>query len=107
MEYLLQLKDGYLLNVESDEESYGGCPTCDYGSEYINTLTLICSKCEHTISVSQMYDFVLSSGTVMKVFLHNSEALKASTEKDLGKLVKKLFVKETGETNFKLETWWK
>lgn len=29
MEYLLQLKDGYLLNIESDEESYGGCPTCD------------------------------------------------------------------------------
>lgn len=49
MEYLLQLKDGYLLNIESDEESYGGCPTCDYGSEYINTLTLICSKCRHTI----------------------------------------------------------
>lgn len=24
MEYLLQLKDGYLLNIESDEESYGG-----------------------------------------------------------------------------------
>lgn len=107
MEYLLQLKDGYLLNIESDEESYGGCPTCDYGSEYINTLTLICSKCRHTISISQMYDFALSSGTVMKVFLHNSEALKASTEKDLGKLVKKLFEKETGETNFKLETWWK
>lgn len=107
MEYLLKLKDGYLRGIESDGERYGGCPTCDYGSEYINTLTLICSKCEHTISVSQMYDFVLSSGTVMKVFLHNSEALKASTEKDLGKLVKKLFEKETGETNFKLETWWK
>ena len=54
-----------------------------------------------------MYDFALSSGVVMKVFLQNSETLKASTEKDLGKLVKKLFVKETGETNFKLETWWK
>lgn len=107
MKYLLKLKDGYLRDIESDEERYRGCPTCDYGSEYINTLTLICSKCEHTISVSQMYDFVLSSGTVMKVFLHNSEALKASTEKDLGKLVKKLFEKETGETNFKLETWWK
>lgn len=107
MEYLLKLKDGYLRDIESDEESYRGCPTCNYGSEYINTLTLICSKCRHTISISQMYDFALSSGVVMKVFLHNSEALKASTEKDLGKLVKKLFEKETGETNFKLETWWK
>lgn len=54
-----------------------------------------------------MYDFALSSGVVMKVFLQNSETLKASTEKDLGKLVKNFFVKETGETNFKLETWWK
>lgn len=26
MEYLLQLKDGYLLDIESDEESYDGCP---------------------------------------------------------------------------------
>lgn len=107
MEYLLKLKDGYLRDIESDEERYGGCPTCDYGSEYINTLTLICSKCRHTISISQMYDFALSSGVVMKVFLQNSETLKASTEKDLGKLVKKLFEKETGKTNFKLETWWK
>jgi hypothetical protein len=104
MEYLLQLKDGYLLNIESDEESYGGCPTCDYGSEYINTITLICSKYTHTISISQMYDFALSSGVVMKVFLRNSETLKASTEKDLGKLVKKLLEQETCETNFELKT---
>lgn len=104
MEYLLQLKDGYLLNIESDEESYGGCPTCDYGSEYINTITLICSKYTHTISISQMYGFALSSGVVMKVFLRNSETLKASTEKDLGKLVKKLLEQETCETNFELKT---
>lgn len=104
MEYLLQLKDGYLLNIESDEESYGGCPTCDYGSEYINTITLICSKYTHTISISQMYDFALPSGVVMKVFLRNSETLKASTEKDLGKLVKKLLEQETCETNFELKT---
>lgn len=104
MEYLLQLKDGYLLNIESDEESYGGCPTCDYGSEYINTITLICSKYTHTISISQMYDFALPSGVVMKVFLRNSETLKASTEKDLGKLVKKLLEQETCKTNFELKT---
>ncbi len=104
MEYLLQLKDGYLLNIESDEESYGGCPTCDYGSEYINTITLICSKYTHTISISQMYDFALPSGVVMKVFLRNSETLKASTEKNLGKLVKKLLEQETCETNFELKT---
>ena len=48
MEYLLQLKDGYLLDIESDEESYDGCPTCNYNSEYINTITLICSKYTHT-----------------------------------------------------------
>ena len=104
MEYLLQLKDGYLLNIESDEESYGGCPTCDYGSEYINTITLICSKYTHTISISQMYDFALPSAVVMKVFLRNSETLKASTEKNLGKLVKKLLEQETCETNFELKT---
>ena len=83
MEYLLQLKDGYLLNIESDEESYGGCPTCDYGSEYINTLTLICSKCRHTISISQMYDFALSSGVVMKVFLQNSENTQSKHRKKI------------------------
>lgn len=77
MEYLLQLKDGYLLDIESDEESYDGCPTCNYNSEYINTITLICSKYTHTISISQMYSFALSLGTVMKVFLSNLETLKA------------------------------
>ena len=84
MEYLLQLKDGYLLDIESDEESYDGCPTCNYNSEYINTITLICSKYTHTISISQMYSFALSLGTVMKIFLSNLETLKACTEEDLG-----------------------
>lgn len=51
-----------------------------------------------------MYDFALPSGVVMKVFLRNSETLKASTEKDLGKLVKKLLEQETCETNFELKT---
>lgn len=91
MKYLLQLKDGYLLDIESDEESYDGCPTCNYNSEYINTITLICSKYTHTISISQMYSFALSLGTVMKVFLSNLETLKACTEEDLGETVKKTF----------------
>lgn len=105
MEYLLQLKDGYLLDIESDEESYDGCPTCNYDSEYINTITLICSKYTHTISISQMYSFALSLGTVIKVFLSNLETLKACTEEDLGETVKRLLEQGTCKTNFELKTW--
>lgn len=36
----LKLGDFEITKYGSDEEFYGGCPTCEYGSEYINHVCL-------------------------------------------------------------------
>ena len=41
---LLKLKNGGIVNIQSNEYSYRGCPTCDYGSQYINEITITLTK---------------------------------------------------------------
>lgn len=43
-EYLIKMIDGGILNIETDNESYAGCDTCDYGSKYINYITITMSQ---------------------------------------------------------------
>lgn len=38
---LLKLVDGGIENIKTDEEYHPGCPTCDYGSQYINDVEVI------------------------------------------------------------------
>lgn len=35
----VKLTDGNIVSIEEDSCSYKGCPTCDFGSEYIKELT--------------------------------------------------------------------
>ena len=57
----IALADGNeLVSLEEDHRSYGGCPTCDYGSEYINEITIRTTN--HTIEAvfNQMYEYAFS-----------------------------------------------
>ena len=38
---LIKLVDGGIKNISTDEDSMRGCETCDYGSEYINTMEML------------------------------------------------------------------
>ena len=77
---LLELKDGGILKIETDETSYSGCPTCDYGSQYINELDITLTKCRVHAEVSQMYEYRLSSGDLMNLILPNISTIKQMTE---------------------------
>lgn len=37
----VKLTDGNIVSIEEDSYSYKGCPTCDFGSEYIKELKFV------------------------------------------------------------------
>ena len=80
--YLIKLKDGGLVNYEDGSTYLAGCPTCDYGSEYINDITLTFSKIRVLYSVSRMYSYAVSTGYIMKILLNNMDSFANMTEED-------------------------
>ena len=57
---ILKLTDGGIVNIETDNDYIAGCPTCDYGSEYINDIVITTTKFKAMFKISQMYDYVYS-----------------------------------------------
>lgn len=80
--YLIKLKDGGLVNYEDGSTYFAGCPTCDYGSEYINDITLTFSKIRVLYSVSRMYSYAVNTGYIMKILLNNMNSFSNMTEED-------------------------
>jgi hypothetical protein len=79
---LIKMVDGGLVNYEDDSYSYGGCPTCNYGSEYITEIDLTLTKYKVHIRTNKMYEYVISEGDMMKIFLSNYEEITTLTEKE-------------------------
>ena len=78
---LLKLKDGGIkdINIDNEYES-GGCPTCDYGSRYINNISFIMTEHCMLIECQNEYDYSLSEGEIMKIILPNIDEIKQLTE---------------------------
>ena len=72
-----------------------GCPTCNYGSEYINEIDI--TLVPHTIHIktNQMYEYVLSEGQMIKLFLTDYAKIRTMMEK---KFIDWLRAKLTGIT---------
>ena len=79
---LIKMIDGGLVNYEDDCYSYGGCPTCDYGSQYINEIDITLTKYRIRVETNQMYEYVLSEGQMMKLFLSEYNTIQTMKEKD-------------------------
>lgn len=79
---LITMKDGGLVEYIDDTECYPGCETCDYGSQYINDLFLTLTKYRVHVKTNQMYDYVLSEGHMMRLFLENYKRTQEMTEKE-------------------------
>lgn len=58
-------KDCVFLGIETDRDRYEGCPTCDYGSSYINYITYQFSVGKIDIKLKEMYDYPISEGELM------------------------------------------
>jgi hypothetical protein len=72
--------DGGIVNYMDDCNYYRGCPTCDYGSEYINEIDIWLTKFIIHVSTSEMYDYVLSEGQMIKLFLTEYNTIQEMTE---------------------------
>jgi hypothetical protein len=77
---LIELVDGGIKDIYTDTESYAGCETCDYGSQYINEFTVYLTKGNIQFKVEQMYDYAVSEDYLMKLFLQNVDKIKQLTE---------------------------
>jgi hypothetical protein len=79
---LIKMVDGGLVNYTDDYYSYGGCPTCDYGSEYITEIDITLTQYKIHIKTNQMYEYVISEGQMMALFLSEYNTIQAMTEKE-------------------------
>ena len=94
-EYLLKMVDGGLIDYEDDCYSYSGCPTCDYGSEYITEINITLKNYKIFIKTNQMYEYIFSESDMMKLLLCNYEAIQILTEKEFIEWLKNELLKIT------------
>ena len=78
---LFPMLDGGIVNYWDDTYYIPGCETCDYGSEYINDITITLTKYKIHALINEMYDYALSESDVMKLLLPAYEEIKGMTEK--------------------------
>lgn len=78
---LFPMLDGGIVNYEDDMRYTPGCETCDYGSEYINDITITLTKYKVHALINEMYGYALSESDVMRLLLPAYEEIKGMTEK--------------------------
>ena len=77
---LLELKDGQIIDIYTDKYYESGCPTCDFGSSYVNDVTIIMTKYRVFASVDTMYSYAVSEDWLLKTILNNVDQIKQMTE---------------------------
>lgn len=79
---LIKMLDDGILNYEDDHYCYSGCPTCNYGSEYIDEIDITLVHHKVHIKTNQMYEYVLSEGQMIRLFLTEYNTIQTMTEKE-------------------------
>lgn len=57
-----------LISYDDDSMFYSGCPTCDYGSEYINDITVETTNYSITATFNQMYEYAFTTSDAIRIF---------------------------------------
>lgn len=86
---LVELVDGGILDITSDNYHYDGCETCDFGSEYVNEYDIKMTKGVLVVKIEQMYDYALTEGFMMSTMLKNIDNIKEMTENEFVEWLKK------------------
>ena len=94
---MIKMVDGGMVNYKDDSYFYSGCPTCNYGSEYITEIDITLTCYEIHVKTNQMYEYVLSEGDMLKILLSNYEWIKAMTEKEFADWLKAELIKIASE----------
>ncbi len=56
------------ISYSDDTWSSPGCPTCDYGSKYVNEITIITTHYRVNIEIREMYEYAFSEADAIKMF---------------------------------------
>lgn len=65
----IKFSDGNkLISYDDDTRFYDGCPTCDYGSEYINEITVRTTNHTFEAKFNQMYEYAMTTADAIKIF---------------------------------------
>jgi hypothetical protein len=99
---LLELLDGGITNIISDTWHWDGCETCDYGSKYVNEFEIQLTTRTIRIEASRMYDYILSEGYMMELFLPNVDNIKNMTEDTFEQWIKEQIDKLLEEEDFEV-----
>ena len=76
----LKFADGNeLVSYDDDTSCSPGCPTCDYGSRYVNDINIYTTNYHISIELCQMYDYAFSTADAIKIF---AVQLDSMTEKE-------------------------
>lgn len=75
---LLKLTDGGIIDIITDNDYIAGCPTCDYGSEYINDITITTTKFKARFEINRMYNYLYDD--LLKIILPNIDIIKKMCE---------------------------
>lgn len=67
-DYIIKLKDGGVVGIDSYDSHISGCPTCDYGAEYINELYLTLTAMNIEIETNSGNGYVLTTANTIKLF---------------------------------------
>lgn len=77
---LIELKDGKIENIYTDNCYTRGCLTCDFGSSYVNDVTIIMTKYRIFASIDTMYSYAMSEDWLLKTIIRNIDQVKQLTE---------------------------
>ena len=97
----IELADGNkIISYYDDSYHYDGCPTCDYGSEYINDIVINTTNYIISVKLNQMYEYAFSVGAAIKIFAVD---LRSMTEKEFIEYIDSEFLKYDCLKKFKVE----
>ncbi|EJX2602104.1 hypothetical protein RZ897_014190 [Clostridioides difficile] len=86
---LIQLTNGAIVDIITEQEYSSGCETCDYGSCYTTDLMIIYkNKKKDIIRDESMYDYGMSLSSIMKVILNHQEDIEKLKEEEVAEFIK-------------------
>ncbi|HFL3696705.1 hypothetical protein [Clostridioides difficile] len=86
---LIQLINGAIVDITTEQEYVSGCETCDYGSCYTTDLRIIYkNKKTDIIRDDSMYDYGMSLSDIMKVILNYKEDITKLKEEEVAEFIK-------------------
>lgn len=66
---ILPLFDGGVTDIDYEADDNPGCPTCDYGSSYVDDFSIELTRFRIGIHINSMYNHFVSEGWLMRRLL--------------------------------------